>query len=251
MKNAQLVLGIDVGATGIKGGLIDLQRGILVGEKIKYATPELKTPKEILKVVQKIISDFNCEGKDVGIGFPAVIEHGKSFSATNIDDSWIDFPIESFFAEKLGCKVRVVNDADAAGMAEMKYGIGKDKEGTIILLTLGTGIGSAIFKNGVLLENTEQGHLIFKDGRIAESFASNRARKLNGLSWEEFGEILNEYLNYVHKILNPDLIIIGGGISKKYDLYEPQIDCPCKVKAALQQNNAGIIGAALAMAENN
>ena len=240
-----LILGIDVGATGIKGGMVDLKKGEMLSEKLRYPTPKSKKPKDMAKTIERIVQEFSNEGKPLGLGFPAVIRNQKTMTASNIDKSWINFPIRQFLEDITSCPLFVINDADAAGLAEIHYGIGKNEKGTVILLTLGTGIGSAIFKDGKLLQNTELGHLKFRKD-IAEYYASNSARKRENMSWNTYGTVLNEFLLHVNHIFSPDLMILGGGISKKFSEFSTGIDDRLNVVPALKFNNAGIIGAALA-----
>ena len=239
------VLGIDVGATGTKGAIVDLEKGILVSERVKYKTPDSKKPADMIKVIKQFIDEFDWEGKPVGVGFPAIIKDGKSWSASNIDDSWISFPVKQELKKALKCPVYIINDADAAGIAEMKFGQGKSVKGTVILLTLGTGIGSALFIDGKLVPNTEFGNLHYKDS-ITEHYASNSARKNKELSWEEFGQELNEVLEHINFIFSPNLLILGGGISKRLELYDEFISDKINLVPAKNLNNAGIIGAAMA-----
>lgn len=239
------ILGIDVGGTGIKGAIVDVDTGRLLSERIKYKTPDSKKPKEMIEVIRELVKDFDWKGKPVGIGFPAIIKNGRAWSASNIDDSWISYPVEKEISEKISCPVYVLNDADAAGLAEIQFGAGKGKKGTVILLTVGTGIGSALFINGQLVPNTEFGQLKYKDS-ITERYASNKARKEKALSWEEFGKELNEVLEYIDFIFSPHLIILGGGISKKLDLYKSYISKKIALVPAQSLNSAGSIGAALA-----
>jgi len=239
------ILGIDVGATGIKGAIVDIEKGELITERIKYPTPKPATPQAMTEVMKRIISDFNWKGKPIGVGFPAIIKKGVALSASNIDDTWLDFPIEGFLNKKLKSPVKVINDADAAGLAEKKYGGGNDKDGLVILLTLGTGIGSALFYNGVLLPNTELGHLKLGDS-IAEKHASNSARELKELNYKVWGKELNRVLKHIEFILAPDHFIIGGGISKKFHKYAEYLKTDATIEPARMLNNAGIVGAALA-----
>jgi len=239
------VLGIDIGGTGIKGGLVNISKGEMISDRIKIETPEQSTPKQIMKVVKTLINEFDWQGKKIGVGFPAVIKNGVSLTASNVNKEWIGFPITSYFQENTGSPLVVVNDADAAGMAEVLFGKGKGVKGTVILLTLGTGIGSAIFKDGKLLHNTELGHIKYK-GDIAEKIVSNIARKKRDLSWEEYGKELNHFLKYIERLFYPDLLIIGGGISKRFEKYAQHLEMDY-VHPASQFNNAGIIGAALAV----
>lgn len=240
-----LILGIDVGATGIKGAVVDIKKGILTTERFKLLTPKSGKPAEMIKVINEIVKHFDWKGKPIGLGFPAIIKNNKALSASNIHKSWIGFNIKEHVEEITQCPVEVINDADAAGIAEMKFGRGKHVDGTVILLTLGTGIGSAVFLNGELLPNTEFGHLKFKKG-IAENYASNSARKLNDLTWEEFGKELNTLLEHIDFVFSPNLILLGGGVSKKFDYYSKYFSDTLDVEPAMTYNNAGIIGAAMA-----
>ncbi len=243
-------LGIDVGATGIKGAPVNLETGELLHKRHKIQTPEGGKVDDIIKVISELVDFFDWKDKPVGIGFPSVIKDGKSLTASNIDKGWVGFPIVDKISEKLAIDVPILNDADAAGQAELGYGKGKDLMGTVILLTLGTGIGSAVFKNGVLLPNTELGQINFK-GKKAEKLVSNAARKRLELSWETYGQELGEYLRYINSLFYPKLIILGGGISKKFELFSEGFqDLPHVVPAELK-NDAGIIGAAYATANKN
>jgi len=239
------ILGIDVGATGTKGGIVDLEKGDLVSERIKFKTPDSKKPDEMIEVINDIVNELNWEGKPIGLGFPAIIKDKKSWSASNIHKSWIGYPIEETIAKRTKSPVFCINDADAAGLAEMQYGIGRGQKGTCILLTLGTGIGSALFINGVLVPNTEFGQLYYKD-KVTEYYASNSARKNFEMDWETYGKELNKVLLHIDFIFSPNLMILGGGISKKLDSYEEFLSKKMNIVAAEKLNNAGIIGAALA-----
>lgn len=239
------VLGIDVGATGIKGGVVDLQTGTLVGERHKLDTPKGGLPADMLASIKELIEFFNWSGKPIGVGFPSVIRNNIVLTASNIDKSCIGMNIQKLIEEKTGCPCVVLNDADAAGLAEVKYGNGQNVRGTLILLTLGTGIGSAIFNNGHLLQNTEFGHVMYK-GKIAELSVSNTARQREDYTWEEYGIELGSFITYINKLFYPELVILGGGISKKIDRFSEFLPKNVVVKAASQFNNAGIIGAGLA-----
>jgi len=241
------ILGIDVGATGTKGAVVDPKTGKLLTEKIKIRTPDSKKPDDMIAVMNELVDAFEWKGKPVGIGFPAIIKDDRSWSASNIHKSWIGFRVREKISKALGCPVYVINDADAAGMAEIHFGQGKGKSGTVLLLTLGTGIGSALFINGILVPNTEFGQLYYKNS-ITEHYASNSARKNKELSWEAFGKELNGVLEYIDFIFSPDLIILGGGISKKMENYEEHISDKINIVPAHNLNNAGIIGAAMAYA---
>ena len=239
------ILGIDVGATGIKGAIVDINKGELITERIKYPTPKPATPHAMTGVMKQIIADFNWKGKPVGMGFPAIIKEGVALSASNIDDTWLNFPIVGFLNKKLKCPVNVINDADAAGLAEKQFGGGSQKNGLVILLTLGTGIGSALFYDGTLIPNTELGHLKYKDS-IAEKYASNSARELKELNYKTWGKELNKVLNHIEFILSPNHFIIGGGISKKFEKYAEYLKTDATIEPAKMLNNAGIVGAAMA-----
>lgn len=238
------ILGVDVGATGVKGSVVNLDDGTLATERFKLATPEGGRPSDIAETVKAVVDHFDWVGQAVGIGFPSAILHHKVLTATNIHDSWVGQDVFKIMGDATGCPCIVVNDADAAGLAEVRYGKGKDVPGTLMLLTLGTGIGSAIFQNGQLLQNTEFGHVMYK-GKIAEKTVSNTARKAGDLSWTEYGKELGEFLDYINRLFYPELIILGGGISKKFDNYADFFPKHINVTPASQFNNAGIIGAAL------
>lgn len=239
------ILGIDVGGTGIKSNIVNIESGTLTGEKFKLKTPTPSTPEAIIDCLKSTVENFNWTGKRIGIGFPAVIKNGISLTASNIDAKFINYNIDVEFSTALDCDVTVVNDADAAGIAEMTYGKGKGVQGLVIFITLGTGIGSAVFYNGQLLSNTELGHLKYKKS-IFEKYASNYAREFHHLSWKKWAKELDIYLNHLNLILSPDLILIGGGVSKNFDLYKNFLNVPVKVDTASLLNDAGIVGAAMA-----
>ena len=238
------ILGIDIGGSGIKGAIVNIENGELETDVFRLVTPEISTPENIANTVNEIIKHFNWSSK-IGIGFPAVVRNGIVFTATNIDKKWIGVNAENLFSEKSGCKVKVINDADAAGIAEMHFGAGREQNGVVILLTIGTGIGSAIFTNNILLPNTEFGHLRMK-GKIAEKYASDFIRKKEDLSWKKWAKRFNKYLKRLEFLFWPDLFILGGGISKKADKYLNYFTINTEIKIAQLQNKAGIIGAALA-----
>lgn len=239
------VLGIDVGGTGIKSNIIDIETGTSVQEKFKIKTPNPATPEAVIECLKATVDNYSWQGKKIGIGFPAVIKNGKSLTASNIDAQFINYDINAKFSEALNCDVRVVNDADAAGIAEMTYGKGKGVQGLVIFITLGTGIGSALFFNGQLLANTEFGHLKYKKS-VFEKYASNSAREFHHLSWKKWAKELDVYLNHLNLLLSPDLILIGGGVSKNFNLFGQYLNVPVKVDTASLLNDAGIVGAAMA-----
>lgn len=238
-------LGIDVGATGIKGAIINLETGELLTERVKIETPKPATPEAILTTVKELIAIFNWENKPFGVGFPAIIKNGAVLSASNIDESWLEYPIVKKWTKALGATVSVINDADAAGLAEVALGKAKGVDGFLVFLTLGTGIGSGIFLDGKLIPNSEFGRMYYKDS-VAEKYASNSAREREDMSWKQYGKALNEYLNYLEFIFNPKMFILGGGISKKFEKFSKQFTLKTPVTNALLLNNAGLIGAAMA-----
>jgi len=238
------ILGIDVGATGIKGAVVDIKTGELLTERIKLPTPKPATPASVTAVIRDLAALHKWKQGDlIGCGFPAVIVRGVAHSAANIDNKWIGINTEKYFAQKTGFKVKVVNDADAAGMAEVAFGYVENK-GTVVLLTIGTGIGSALFCDGKLIPNTEFGHIPYRRS-VAEDYVSNRARKDRKLGVKKWATELNEYLVHMRRILTPDLIILGGGISKRFAEFTEVIDPGVQVVPAKLFNNAGIVGAAL------
>lgn len=242
------ILGIDVGATGIKGALVNISTGKLASEKFKVKTPVPATPEAIGDCLKMVSENFNWQGNKIGIGFPSVIKGGKSLTASNIDPEFIDFPIEEQYNALLGGNVIVVNDADAAGIAEMTHGKGQGRDGLVILITLGTGIGSAVFLDGKLLPNTEFGQLYYKKS-VFEKYASNSARELKHLSWKAWGKELNNYINHLNLLLSPDLILIGGGVSKHFANYSEYLKVETQLDTAQLLNDAGIIGAAMCAAQ--
>jgi len=240
----KIILGVDVGASGIKGALVDMNTGKMTTERFRVPTPSPATPKNMEKAFSQIVEHFDYSGP-VGCGFPAIIKKNVAKSASNIDKSWIGVNISETFGKAAGCPVFVTNDADAAGVAEMTFGLGKNKKGVVVLITIGTGLGSAMFMNGKLIPNTEFGHFYLKNqSKVAEAFAADSIRKKKDLSWEEFGKRFNEYLETLERITSPNLIILGGGSSKKFDLFKKKIKIRTEVVPAELKNEAGIIGAA-------
>ncbi|MBZ0243536.1 MAG: ROK family protein, partial [Bacteroidales bacterium] len=222
--------------------------GTIVGKKHRIATPRPATPAAVAQTVNEIIKHFDYSGP-VGCGFPALIQHGVAKTAANIDKSWVDIDVEKLLSDATGQKVRVINDADAAGFGELLFGAGNGHQGMVMLLTIGTGIGSAIMNNGELLPSTELGHLEFK-ADSAERYCSDAAREREELSWEKWGKRFNKYLLHLEKLFSPDLFILGGGASKKFDKYSGQLSVNAKVVPARLRNFAGIIGAACYAARN-
>lgn len=241
------VLGIDVGGSGIKGAPVDTKTGQLTAERLRIKTPKGAEPEPVAKVVAEIAQSFDWKGP-IGIGFPAPIKSGVAMMAANISEKWIGTNADELFAKATGCPSVTVNDADAAGLAEMAFGAGRGQPGTVIMVTLGTGIGSAIFHRGKLLPNTEFGHLDM-NGKDAEHRASDAVRQLEDLSWKKYARRLDKYLAAMEKLFWPDLFIIGGGISKVSEKYIPLLTIETPVVPAQFLNEAGIVGAALAAKE--
>jgi polyphosphate glucokinase len=238
------VFGLDIGGTGIKGAPVDTETGELAQERVRIKTPQPATPEAIVRTSVEVVSEAGWQGP-VGCGFPAVVKDGVLQTAANVDEAAIGFDLRTALHEELDTPVSVVNDADAAGLAEMRWGAGKDNDGVVLMLTLGTGIGTALFIGGRLVPNTELGHIEVR-GKDAEHRASDTARKRDDLNWKHYARRLDEYLHRIENLLWPDLIIVGGGISKKSEKYFPHLTNRTEVVRAEMQNNAGIAGAALA-----
>ncbi len=238
------ILGIDIGGSGMKGAIVETATGQLITERIRIPTPQPSIPEIVAKAFKKLIQLIGWNGDVIGCGFPAIVKKGVAYSAANIHQDWLGTDASKLFAQASNCEVYVLNDADAAGIAEMKFGQGKDVEGTVLMITIGTGLGSAIFIDGKLVPNTELGH--FKiNGKIAEHYASNFIRKNEELDWVEWGGRFNLYLQHLERLFSPDLIILGGGVSKKIDLFEEFLTIETKITPATFRNNAGTIGAAM------
>jgi polyphosphate glucokinase len=238
------ILGIDIGGTGIKAAPVDVTTGTLVTERVKVLTPHPAVPDAIADVVRDLARGFGLTGS-AGITFPGVVINGITTTAHNLDSAWIGLDARSLFAKATGLNVRVINDADAAGIAEMKFGAGAGELGTVMMLTFGTGIGSALFHNGDLVPNTEFGHIEIH-GHDAESRASQRAKELHDLSWGKWAGRVDDYMDHLEALLAPDLFIVGGGISRKADKFLPLLNLRARVVAAALHNDAGIVGAAMA-----
>ncbi|MFG3037087.1 polyphosphate--glucose phosphotransferase [Streptomyces sp. NPDC048330] len=241
------VFGVDIGGSGIKGAPVDLERGTLTDERHKVLTPQPATPDGVAGCVAEVVAHFGWTGP-VGVTFPGVVTGSTVRTAANVDKSWIGVDAGTLLADRLGgLPVTVLNDADAAGIAEMTFGAGRGRKGTVVLLTLGTGIGSAVFTDGRLVPNTELGHLELK-GHDAETRASTRAKEDEDLSWEHWAtRRLRKYLAHVEMLFSPELFIIGGGVSRKADKFLPLIEgIRAEIVPAELRNNAGIVGAAMA-----
>lgn len=236
------ILGVDIGGTGIKGAIVSVKTGELLTERFRLSTPKPATPEAVAGVFTELVDHFGYQGP-IGTGFPAIIKQGVAMSASNIDRDWIGKHVAELLGGSCGQSVYVLNDADAAGIAEMQFGEGAGRQGLTMMITIGSGLGSSLFLDGKLLPNTEFGHVIMH-GNIAERYASNRTRKDQDLTWTEWGQRFNEYLQYIYKLLSPDTIILSGGASKKFAKYEALLDLPIPIVPARLLNNAGTVGAA-------
>ena len=244
MKNKK-ILGIDIGGSGVKGAIIEVKTGEMLTPRFRIPTPVPATPDSVVKVINQIVQHFNWKGP-LGAGFPGVVQNGIVKTAANVDSKWINTNIESLITKVTACPSSVINDADAAGLAEMKFGAGQGNKGVVFLVTVGTGIGTVMFSKGKLVPNTELGHIILK-GDDAEKYASDAARQNLKISWEQWAKRFDEYLARIEDLLWPDLIIIGGGVSKKSEIIMEHIHTRAKLVPAQLLNNAGIIGAAIAI----
>lgn len=238
------LFGVDIGGTGIKGAPVDTTTGELVEPRHRLLTPQPSTPAAVAAVVEEVAEHFAWEGA-IGVAFPSVVRRGVVETAANIDDAWIGVDLPTVVGAATGAPVAVVNDADAAGIAEMEFGAGRGHDGTILMVTLGTGIGTAMFTNGTLVPNTELGHLQIR-GKDAEQSASEIARERDGLSWKQWAKRLNEYFATLEALFWPDLLIIGGGVSKKHEKFFPLLETRAELVPATLLNEAGIVGAAIA-----
>jgi polyphosphate glucokinase len=235
--------GIDIGGSGVKGAPVDLDSGALAGERVRLATPQPSTPDAVAKVVAEIVGSFGWDGP-IGVTVPAVVTHGVTRTAANIDPSWIGAEAEALLRETTGRDATVVNDADAAGYAEARFGAARDHSGIVLVTTLGTGIGTAMIVGGRLIPNTELGHIEI-DGEDAEHRASDAARDRDDLSWEKWAKRLQRYYRTLENLFWPDLFVVGGGVSKKADKFLPLLDLRTPIVPAALRNEAGIVGAAM------
>jgi polyphosphate glucokinase len=251
-----LALGIDIGGTGMKGALVDLDAGELAGERVKLPTPDGGEPEAIIATVRDLadeLADISGVALDdvshIGVCFPAVVLHGRTMSAANVSERWIGLDADTLFGEALGRDIHFVNDADAAGFAEAAFGAARGQRGLVLMTTLGTGIGSALIYDGALVPNSELGHLEL-DGRDAETWAANSAREREDLSFADWAVRLTRYYGYLEKLFSPDLFVIGGGVSKQHEEFVPLIAVRTPIVPAALRNNAGIIGAAALASEH-
>ncbi len=243
------VLGVDIGGSGIKGAPVDTTTGQLLKPRHRIETPQPSTPDAVAEVVAEVVRQFEWNGP-VGCTFPAIVQNGVVHSAANVDKSWIGTDGKALLENATGCPIILLNDADAAGIAEMTFGAGKDHRGVVMILTFGTGIGSAIFTEGKLVPNTELGHLIIR-GKDAESRASERAREEHEWGWEAWAKRVNEFLAYTEALFSPDLFVFGGGISKNHKQFFHLLSTRAPLVPAAFRNEAGIVGAALAAASGH
>ncbi len=239
------ILGIDIGGTGIKAGVVDLKKGELVGDRLRLETPHPAKPKAVLKVIEDIIKHFKWKGP-IGCGYPGVIQNQCTMTAANLDKTWIGLPLGAEIKKLTQKPVWILNDADAAGIAELHYGSGIDAHGVTMMITIGTGIGTALFVDKILLPNTELGHTYLKEGKEAEAIASAAARKTLALGWKRWAKNFQKVLEEMEKLFSPDLFILGGGLVKKKDRFIEYIELKTPYKIAKLENEAGIVGAALA-----
>ncbi|WP_234751744.1 polyphosphate--glucose phosphotransferase [Arthrobacter ramosus] len=249
MTSAGHFIGVDIGGTGVKGGIVNLEKGEILWGCVRLATPQPADPESVGDVVRQLVDELTAgseAGRDstVGVTFPGIVQHGTSRSAANMDRTFIDFDIGTHFSDRIRRPVAVLNDADAAGLAEARYGAGKGTCGTVLVITLGTGIGSALIFDGNVVPNVELGHISI-DGHDAETRASAVARERDGLGWQEYSVRLQRYLSELEFMFSPELIIVGGGISQRADEYLPHLNLRTPVVPAKLRNDAGIVGAAI------
>lgn len=247
-SDAARAVGVDIGGTGIKAGIVDLERGELISDRVKVATPEGAHPPDVLAAVTEVLSTLGVADDPsvaLGVAFPAIVKHGRTLSAANVSERWIDFEAEKFFEDGLGRDIHFANDADVAGIAEVRYGAAKDQPGLTILTTLGTGIGSALLYDGVLIPNSELGHVQRAEhGKDAEAYAAYSAMERDELSWEQWAARLQWYYSYIEFLFSPDLFVVGGGVSKHAAKFLHLLQLKTPIVPAVHRNNAGIIGAA-------
>lgn len=245
------ILGIDIGGSGIKGSIVDTKKGTLISDRFRIPTPAERKPKEIAEVIKEIQSHFKWKD-NIGVAFPTVVVNGRAKFNSNLHESWKGVRIDDLFCDHCEDNTfNIINDADAAGLAEMRFGAGKHHLGTVLMITIGTGLGSGLFYDGVLIPNFELGRMYHKNGDIIEHFAADSARKREDLSFEKWGKRLNKFLKHVERITTPDFIILGGGVSKHIHKYRDQIDIKTPYVVGEKQNNSGIIGAAAYAAEHH
>lgn len=238
------ILGVDIGGTGIKCAPVDVEKGILTAPRSRIPTPNPSKPGAVAEAVAELVKHYNWSGP-VGVGFPSPIKGGVCMTAANVHKKWIGTNANELFADATHCPVITMNDADVAGLAEMTFGAGRDRKGVVLIVTIGTGLGTALFTDGRLQPNLELGHIEI-DGKDAESRASEAARQRSKLSWQRWGKRFNIFLDRLEKLVWPDLIILGGGGSRNFDRFKAEIKVQAKVTPAQFLNDAGVVGAALA-----
>ncbi|WP_029145494.1 polyphosphate--glucose phosphotransferase [Microbacterium luticocti] len=252
MAQNSRAVGVDIGGTGIKGGIVDLDEGVLVSDRIKVATPSGARPKDVLAAVQQVLTTLGAadEKLPLGVAFPAIVKNGRTLSAANVAEDWVGFEAEKFFEDGLGRGIHFANDADVAGVAEVRYGAARGRDGLVILTTLGTGIGSAMIHNGMLIPNSELGHLQrARHKRDAEAYAAYSAMERDRLTWKKWAKRLQWYYSHLEFLFSPDLFVVGGGVSKHADEFLPLLSLRTPIVPAVHRNNAGIIGAAALAAD--
>lgn len=239
-------IGVDIGGTGIKAGIVDLDNGVMASDRVRVPTPAGASPQDVLTAVRTVLQtlDLPDSSTPLGVAFPAIVKRGKTLSAANVSSEWVDFEAERFFRDGLGRDIIFVNDADAAGVAEVRHGAARDVPGLTVLTTLGTGIGSAFLYDGVLVPNTELGHLKYGEHESVEHWAATSAREREGLTWEAWADRLQEFYSHVEFLFSPDLFVVGGGVSKNAGDFLPRLDLKTPIVPAIHRNNSGIIGAA-------
>jgi polyphosphate glucokinase len=240
------ILGIDIGGSGIKGAIVDVAEGSFLSERVRLPTPQPARPEPVSRAVADLVQHFAWHGP-IGCTFPAIIKRGVAYTAANVDSTWIGTNVQALFAASTGCPIIVLNDADAAGLAELTFGAARGQLGTVLMLTFGTGIGSALLVGGRLVPNTELGHLIIRM-RTAETLASDRTRKRQRLSWKRWARRLDVLFEHLERLFAPDLFVVGGGVSKDDQHFLPLLRVRTPIVPAVLRNRAGIIGAALAAA---
>lgn len=244
LRRMSVILGIDIGGSGIKGAPVDTRTGKLTAERHRIPTPEGAAPEDVKRVVAQLVEHFGLPGP-VGVTFPGIVQRGHTLSAANVHPDWVGLNADALFTDATGHEVHLINDADAAGLAEARFGAGQGETGSVLVLTFGTGIGSALVHDGVLVPNTELGHLWLRD-RHAETWASDRARERDDLNWKQWSKRASTYLHHLELLFSPELFIIGGGVSKKADKWREHLKAErTRVVPAQLLNEAGIIGAAM------
>ncbi|MDT0157304.1 ROK family protein [Microbacterium sp. ARD32] len=242
---AQQAIGVDIGGTGIKAGIVNLEHGTLDSDRVRIPTPKGGHPADVLETVSKVLHQLGAADSTLplGVAFPAIVKRGRTLSAANVAKDWVGFEAEKFFEDGLGRHITFVNDADAAGVAEARHGAARDVDGLTIMTTLGTGIGSAFLYDGVLIPNTELGHLD-RGGESIERWAASSAMEREELSWEDWAARLQEFYTHVEFLFSPDLFVVGGGVSKNPEKFLPLLELNTPIINAVHRNNSGIIGAA-------